>query len=112
MSLKTDYFDGANGFTTQMAGVFADGETFVTTNSATLTTELQAAAAKGLKAFTVNIVTAQNPASLRLEGIYLSTYLAGIEAQLAQEDIYNYEVTLSLNTADTTTTSIDFKFSF
>ena len=112
MSLKTDYLDGANGFTIQMAGVFADGETFVTTNSGTLTTELQSAAAKGLKSFTVNIETNQNPSSLRLDGIYLSTYFAGIEAQLAQEDIYNYEVTLSLNTSDQTLTSVDFLFSF
>ena len=112
MSLKTDYLDGANGYTTQMATVFADGEAFVTANAAALTTGLQAAAAQGLKSFTVNVITSQNPGNLRIAGIYLNTYLAGIEAQLAQEDIYNYEVTLSLNTSDQTTTSIDFKFTF
>ena len=112
MTLKTDYFDGASGFTAQMAGVFALGEAFVVTNSATLTTELQTAASKGLKAFVINIITSDEPANLRLNGIHLDTYLAGIEAQLAQEDIYNYEVTLSLNTSDATDTSIDFTFSF
>jgi hypothetical protein len=112
MSLKTDYLDGANGFTTQMATVFAAGETFVTANLAALTTGLQTAAAKGLKSFTVNVITAQNPANLRLGVTYLNTYLAGISSALLQEEIYNYEVVLSLNTSDLNTTSIDFKFSF
>ncbi len=112
MSLKTDYLDGANGFTQQMAGVFAAGESFVTTNLATLTSELQTAASKGLKAFTVTILTTFEPANLRLEGTHLATYLAGIEAALADEEIFNYEALLSLNTTDATTTSIDFAFSF
>lgn len=112
MSLKTDYFNGANGFTTQMADVFAAGEAFVTANLAALTAGLQVSAAKGLKTFTINVVTSQNPANLRLQGIYMNTYFAGIQSQLAQEDIYNYEVSLSLNTSDQTTTSVDFLFSF
>lgn len=112
MSLKTDFLDGANGFTQQMAGVFTAGQAFVTANLTTLQTQLQAAAAKGQLQFTVNVVTTQEPASLRLNGIYLDTYLAGIKHQLMSEEIYDYEVTLSLNTSDTTTTSIDFAFSF
>lgn len=112
MSLKTDYFDGANGFTQQMAGVFADGQSFVTTNLTSLQTELQAAASKGLRKFTVTLVTTQEPANLRLKGTYLDTYFAGIRAQLMAEEIYDYEVELTLNTSDTTTTSVDFAFSF
>lgn len=112
MSLKTDYFDGPNGFNTKMNDVFVAGQGFVTTNSATLTTELQAAAAKGLKTFTVNIVTSFEPANLRLEGTHMNTYFAGIEHQLGTEEIYGYEVSLSLNTSDSTTTSVDFTFTF
>ena len=112
MSLKTDYLDGANGFTLQMAGVFAAGESFVTTNLATLTSELQTAASKGLKAFTVTIETTFEPANLRLNGTHQATYFAGIITALSVEDIYNYEASLSLNVSDTTTTSVDFKFSF
>ena len=112
MSLKTDYLDGANGFTQQMAGVFSAGQTLVTDNLATLQSELQSAASKGLRNFTVNVITTFEPANLRLEGIHLDTYLSGIKSQLMSEEIYDYEVSLALNTSDTTTTSIDFTFSF
>jgi hypothetical protein len=112
MTLKTDYFDGPNGFNQKMADVFAAGQSFVTTNSATLTTELQSAAAKGLKTFTVTIETSFEPANLRLNGIHQQSYFAGITHQLGTEDIYDYEVSLALNTSDQTTTSVDFTFSF
>jgi hypothetical protein len=112
MSLKTDYLDGANGFTMQMADVFDQGKSFVATNVAALTSALQTAASKGQKKFVVTVETTFEPANLRLNGLHLQTYLAGIQTALADQDIYNYEVTLALNTALTTTTSIDFNFSF
>lgn len=112
MSLKTDFLDGSNGFTQQMADVFAQGKTFVVSNSTALKTALQTAASKGQKKFTVTIETTFEPANLRLNGLHLQTYLAGIQAALADEDVYSYEVSLSLNTSLTTTTSIDFTFSF
>lgn len=112
MSLKTDYLDGANGFTQKMNDAFVAGQGFVTTNLASLTTELQAAAAKGLKTFTVTLVTTFEPANLRLNGIHQQSYFAGIMNQLGAEEIYDYEVTLALNTSDQTTTSVDLKFSF
>lgn len=112
MSLKTDFLDNADGFTQKMAAVFAAGEQFVVDNLSALSSELQAAAAKGQKSFTVNVLTTFEPPNLRLEGTHLDTYLAGISAQLMSEQIYDYEVELSLNTSDQTDTSIDFKFSF
>ena len=112
MSLKTSYLDGSNGFTQQMADVFAQGEAFVAANLTTLTNALQSAASKGQKKFLVTIETIFEPANLRLNGLHLQTYLAGIKAALASEDVYEYEVSLSLNTSLTTTTSIDFSFSF
>lgn len=112
MSLKTDYLEGANGFTQKMAAVFTAGQTLVTDNLATLQSELQANAAKGLKTFTVNVITTFEPANLRLEGTHLDTYLSGISSQLMVEEIYDYEVELKLNTSDLTTTSIDFNFTF
>jgi len=112
MSLKTDYFDGANGFNTKMNDAFVAGQGFVTTNLAALTTSLQENAAKGLKTFTVNYVTTFEPANLRLNGIHQQSYFSGIKHQLGTEEIYDYEITLTLNTSDNTTTSIDFTFAF
>lgn len=112
MSLKTDYYDGPNGFNTKMLDVFDAGVAFVTANAATLTNALQAAAAKGQKTFTVNVITTFEPANLRLEGTHMDTHFAGILNEMGTQDIYNYEVSLSLNTSDTTTTSIDFNFTF
>lgn len=112
MSLKTDYLDGANGFTQKMMDVFSAGKAFVVASSTVLTNALQTAASKGQRKFTVSIETTFEPANLRLNGLHLSTYIAGIKAGLADEDIYEYEVTVVLNTSLTTTTSIDFNFSF
>ena len=112
MSLKTDYLDGANGFTRQMADVFAQGEALVALNSVVLVAALQSAASKGQKKFTVTVETSFEPANLRLNGLHLQTYLAGIQAALASEEVYNYEVSLALNTSQQTSTSIDFNFSF
>lgn len=112
MSLKTDYLDGATGFTQKMNDAFVAGQGFVTTNLATLTSELQAAATKGLQAFTVTLVTSFEPANLRLNGIHQQSYFAGIMHQLGTEEIYDYEVSLALNTSDQTTTSVDFNFTF
>jgi endo-1,4-beta-mannosidase len=112
MSLKTDFYDGSTGFNEQMNDVFDQGEAFVTTNLATLTTELQSAAAKGLKTFKVTIVTAFEPQNLRLKGFHMKSYLAGIQSAMSAEDIYPYEVALSLNTEDTMETKIDFNFTF
>jgi hypothetical protein len=44
--------------------------------------------------------------------LLLKSYLAGIQAGLADEQIYSYECNLDLNTSDTITTGIDFNFNF
>jgi hypothetical protein len=112
MSLKQDYYDGSTGFNQQMASCFAAGSAFVSTNEATLTTELQAAAAAGKKTFTVSIVTSDSPAYLRLNGLYAKTYLAGVVHALALEEIYSYECTPTLNLADTVSVRVEFNFTF
>lgn len=110
MSLKTDYLDGANGFTQKMALVFAAGEQFVVDNRAALQAELETNAAKGNKTFTVNILTAFEPEYLRLQGNHMKTYFSGIRAGLLAEEIYEQEVTITLNTSDQVDTSVDLKF--
>jgi hypothetical protein len=112
MSLKTDFLDGANGFTQQMADVFAQGESFIATNLATITTQLQENAAKGLKKFKVTLLSPFEPANLRLKGLHMNTYFSGIQSALLAEEIYNYEVVISLNTNDTIDTKIDLDFTF
>jgi hypothetical protein len=112
MSLKTDFLDGANGFTQQMADVFAQGEAFITTNLATITTQLQENAGKGLKKFKISLTGPFEPANLRLKGLHMETYFSGIRAALLAEDIYMYEVQISLNTNDTIDTKIDLDFTF
>ena len=112
MSLKTDFFDGSTGFIEQMNDVFDQGDAFVTASMSQLTSELQTAAAKGLRTFKVSLVTSFEPQNLRLKGFHMKSYLAGIQAGLAVEDIYPYECALSLNTDDTMETKIDFNFTF
>ena len=112
MSLKQSFFDGLTGFNEQMASCFSAGSAFVSSNSTTLTTELKSAAAAGKKSFVITLVTADNPAYLRLNGLYANTYLSGITQALGQEDIYSYECIPYLNLADALTVKIDFNFNF
>jgi hypothetical protein len=112
MSLKTDFFDGSTGFIEQMNDVFDQGVVFVTTNLTALTADLQANAAKGNKSFKLTYSTAFEPANLRLKGLHMKSYLAGIQSGLAVQDIYSYECVASLNTDDTMITSIDLSFTF
>ena len=112
MTLKTDFFDGATGIHTQMNDVFDSGVAFVTANLATLTSEMTSQASKGVTTFTLSIVTTDEPVNLRLNGLYLQHYTAGIISQMAAEDIYSHEVAVSLNIGDISTTSMDFNFTF
>jgi hypothetical protein len=110
MSLKTDFLDGANGFTQKMATVYAAGQQFVVDNRAALQAELETNAAQGNKTFTVTLLTAFEPANLRLEGNHMRTYFSGIRDGLLGEEIYEHEVTISLNTSDLNDTSVDLTF--
>ena len=110
MTLKTDFYLGATGLHEQMNDVFDQGVDFVTDNLSTLQTALTDNAAKGITNFTATIATAFEPANLRLNGLHWQHYRAGIVDGLAAEDIYSHEVTIELNTSDTTVTSIDFNF--
>lgn len=112
MSLKTDYLEGATGYTAQMADVFTAGESFVTTNAATITTELQTAASKGKKSFTITLPTTFETVNLRLEGTHMDTYFAGIIKAFADEDIYSYEVVPSLDTTDSNDLYVILTFTF
>lgn len=112
MSLKTSYWDGANGFNTKMNEAFDAGVAFVVANLTTLTTSLEAAAASGKRSFVVTITTSDNPTFLRQQDFYSKAYLSGISAGLSAEDIYNYECIPILNLKDSSVVKIDFNFSF
>lgn len=79
----------------------------------TLLQGLQAAAAAGKSVFSVSVTTTDNPTYLRLKGNYLNAYFAGIYYALDKEGIFNtYEVSLALDTSDTSITKVTFNFSF
>ena len=61
--------------------------------------------------FTVTVDTTFEPDNLRLNGVHQQTYFAGIIDALSHEGIYDMYIDLVLNTTDTLTTSVDFKFS-
>jgi hypothetical protein len=116
MSLKTDYFDGATGLQTQVNNAFDAGVTFVAvTNLAAISAALISAAAAGKTKFTVTLLTSYQPSTLRGNNgnnLILKAYLAGISKALADQDVYNYEVTPTLNITDSVDTKIDLNFNF
>jgi hypothetical protein len=112
MTLRADYFDNSTGIQTAIANAVAAGSTFVTTNLATLSSGLQTAAAQGKTTFTVTIATSYQTTTLRLNTVILEAYLAGITQGLADQLIYDFECTPTLNTSDNMTTSINFNFDF
>lgn len=116
MSLKTDFYDGSTGLLTQCDLAFAAGSSFVTvTNLTAISNDLKAKAALGLTSFTLTYPTSYNPLALRGNkgnNLILKAYLAGIQDGLAAQNIYDYEVSPTLNVSDTVTTSIDLNFNF
>ena len=116
MSLKTDFFDGATGLHQKCNDAFDAGVAFVTvTNLSAISTALVDHAAQGRTQFTVTLTTTYNTSILRGNkgnNLILKAYLAGIQEGLADQDIYNFECTPSLNVADATTTRIDLVFDF
>ena len=112
MTLRSDYFDGASGLNQQFADAFTAGSTFVTTNLATLSAGLITAASNGQTTFTVTMVTGYKNAALRLSGLIMKSYLAGISDALMTQGVYPFECTPALNVSSNTETSIDFKFTF
>ena len=110
MTLKTDYTTALN---TALTTAYENGKTFVTTNSAVISSGLTSAAAQGLSTFTIYVTTIEAPETLKLAGDYLKAYLAGIYAALYAEYIYQaLEVTLSLDTSTVGTNKIKFYFTF
>lgn len=112
MTLKTDYnvdtsMDAV--FDLGVAHVFSGGPTAAYT---IISAALAVAAGRGETAFTINIAHNADNASLELQGRYFNTYSAGLLSALAVEDIYNYEVTVELNTDVAGTASIDLVFNF
>lgn len=116
MSLKTDYFDGATGLQAKCNDAFSAGTDFVETdNLAAISAALIDNAALGNTKFTVTLLTSFQPTTLRGNkgnNLILKAYLAGIEFGLADQEIYNYECSASLNISDSINTSIDLNFTF
>jgi len=74
---------------------------------------LAAAATAGKTNFTVTCeVSTPSPSSLRLLGRYWQAFRNGVLDSLSSENLYDWQVTLELNTSDTVVTSIDFVFDF
>ncbi len=112
VTLKDEYLEGATGLSDKMADVFTAGETFVsTTNRSAILADLLAAASSGKSSFTSTHVTSFEPVNLRLMGTHMDTYFAGIVKAFSDESIYSYEVTPSLDTSDTSETSVILTFS-
>lgn len=76
----------------------------------TLKAELINAAAQGKAKFTASIETTYMPAVLRQNTLIQKAYFDGIMAAMADENLYSYEVKLTLNTSDTMVTKVDFVF--
>ena len=112
MSLKTDYLDGINGLTQKMIDVFTAGQSYITTNSATLTTSLQTAAAQGKTKFTVTLPVTFEPNNLKLKGQHFQAFRSGCLNQLGTENIFQYEVDVVLNESDSSNLQMNLNFNF
>lgn len=115
MSLKTDYYDGLTGLHQKMNDAFDAGVAFVVTNQAGLSSDLIGAAAQGLTKFDTSYITSFNNGWLRQNNgnnLLNKAYFAGVQAGLANSQIYSYECTLSLDVSDAVSTKVKFSFNF
>lgn len=112
MTLKDSYYNGLTGLNQQLNDAFDAGSAFIVANLVSIASSLTTEAANGNTKFTITLVTNYKTVALRLNGLMLKAYLAGITAGLAAEDLYSYEVIPALNTTSTTDTKIDLNFTF
>jgi hypothetical protein len=108
MSLRTTY---TGALDSKLAEARAAGSTAIlTTNLVSLTAAMTAAANAGKKVFTYNFSVSYQPADLRALGFLWHAYRTGVTQALASEDLMLNEVSISLNTSDQLSTSVDLKF--
>jgi len=110
MSLRNSY-----GLITALSEAYQAGKDYVSNGTPTydaLEAGLAAASAEGKTNFTITAFVTHAPSTLRLKGKYWKTFVEGVIAGLGEEDIFDYEVTIELNTYDTVDTKIDFNFHF
>ena len=112
MSLKQDFYDGSTGFNQWMQDIFDAGESWIINLNTTLSADLKSEAAKGNKTFNLRYIVSFETENLRLEGTHLYTFFAGIQSALANEGIYEYECSPTLDTSDQLETYIILNFTF
>lgn len=100
------------GYHLQMWDALENGESLITSNLATLQTSLRSNAVSGKSSFTISLETSYQVNNLKLKGPHFKSYSAGIKKALAEQGIYDYEVTVTLNTADSSVTKVDLAFNF
>ena len=112
MTFRQDYYENSTGLNAQLIDAFTNGQTLVTTNATVISSALQTAASQGNTTFTVNLVTIFKPTALRLRGLLMDAYLAGVTQQLGTNNIFGFECIPALNTLDSMTLSVDLNFTF
>lgn len=109
MTLRSDY---GGALDTALLTARDAGTALIVTSNASISTQMQAAAAQGKKEFTITLSVSFQPEDLRLEGSLWEAFKTGVEFQLAQEELYSNEVSVELNTSDTMNLQLDLSFNF
>ena len=100
------------GYHLQMWDSYENGAALVTTNLTLLQTSIRNCALQGKMAFTISLPVSYQVSNLKLKGPHLLSFQAGVYAALQAQAIYDYEVTASLNTCDSSNVTIDLLFDF
>lgn len=99
MSLKTDYLNGSTGITDKCIASFDLGVAWVVANISAISTALKANGAAGLREFKMSIATTDNLSNMMGNSgrnDIANAYIAGIQKGFADEDIYDYELSIEL----------------
>lgn len=110
----TNHLTLSSGWGTAVAALVQAGSD-ATGNFSTIRSALLTKASEGQTKFVVNLIASFNPSALRAnkgDNLLLKAHLAGIQKGLSDQQLYDYEVTPTLNVSDTIITSIDLNFTF
>lgn len=100
------------GYHLQMWDSYENGVALVTANLSSLQTQIRAAALQGKMVFTISMEVSYQISNLKLKGPHYLSFVAGVYAGLQAQAIYDYEVTATLNTCDSSATKLDLVFDF
>lgn len=109
MTLRSDF---SSAHTTALINARDAGIALITTNLASIASQMNVFALQGKASFTISLQVTYQPDDIRAVALLKSAYESGVLSKLFAEDMFENEITLTWDTSDATDLYLDIAFAF